>query len=56
MKKVQLTVDIESKGYTVAEFLKRIGFSLRWYRTHSKASAARYGFLVKKVDELEVKV
>lgn len=51
----ELRKKIESKGYSLDEFLTEIGFSLRWYRTHSKVGAARYDFLVRKIDELESK-
>jgi hypothetical protein len=44
---------IESKGYSLDEFLIEIGFSLRWYRTHSKIGASRHDFLIRKIDQLE---
>ena len=51
MNKIELTLIIESKGYDLDEFLNHIGFSLRWYREHSKPGAKRYDFLAAKVDE-----
>lgn len=53
---IDLTKKIIDKGYTLDEFLKHIGFSLRWYREHSKPSAKRYEFLLGKVEELRGKV
>mgnify|MGYP000737103103 CR=1 FL=1 len=53
--KHELTIQIESKGYTLNEFLEQIGFSLRWYRVHSHNDALRYKFLVRKINELKEK-
>ena len=32
----RLTRQIKDKGYSLPEFCKVIGFSLRWYRTHER--------------------
>ena len=55
MNKTALTIEIESKGYTLKEFLEHIGFSLRWFRIHSKRDSARYDFLIGKIEGLEQK-
>ena len=55
MKKTVLTIEIENKGYTLNEFLKHIGFSLRWFRIHSQQDSARYDFLISKIEGLERK-
>ena len=52
----QLTERIKSKGYTLKEFLKKINYSLSWYRVHEKKEAKRHAFLVGLIDELEVKL
>ena len=52
----KLTRKIKDKGYSLTEFCKLIGFSLRWYRTHEKAGAKRYDLLSFMVDELESKL
>lgn len=53
--KNELTLKIRAKGYTVNEFLLKIGRSLRWYRTHEIKGAAKYNWLAEKIDELESK-
>lgn len=53
---IDLTKKITDKGYTLEEFLIHIGFSLRWYREHSKVGAKRYEFLAGKVEELGEKL
>jgi hypothetical protein len=47
-----LTKQINNKGYSLGEFLAKIGFSLRWYREHSQSTAKRNEFLKDKINEL----
>lgn len=51
----KLTRRIRNKGYTLAEFLEKIGMSLRWYRMHEKEDSPKHHILVNKVDDLETK-
>ena len=48
-----LTRKIRNKGYTLKQFLEKIGFSLRWYRTHEIKGAARHDELNNMIDNLE---
>jgi hypothetical protein len=50
-----LTRKIRNKGYTLKQFLEKIGFSLRWYRTHEIKGAARNDELNDMIDNLEDK-
>lgn len=47
----KLTRKIRDKGYALPEFLKIIGYSLRWYRTHEKEGAAKYEYLRGLIDD-----
>ena len=51
-----LTRKIKAKGYTLKEFLRKINYSLRWYRTHEIEGAKEHEFLVGQIDELESRV
>jgi len=50
-----LTRKIRDKGYTLKQFCEKIGFSLRWYRTHAAKGAARHDELNNMIDNLEDK-
>lgn len=52
----ELTERIKAKGYTLKEFLKKINYSLWWYRQHEKEDGKRHEFLVGLIDELESRV
>jgi len=49
----KLTRRIKDKGYSLPEFCKAIGFSLRWYREHEKKDNEQNKLIVNKIDELE---
>ena len=49
------TRKIRNKGYTLKQFLEKIGFSLRWYRTHAVKGAARHEELSDMIYKLEDK-
>ena len=51
----KLTRKIKDKGYSLPEFLKEIGYSLRWYRDHEKKDNKQNKMIVDKIDELEEK-
>ena len=46
---------IREKGYSLAEFLKVINRSERWYRTHEKTSGKHHTFLLMAIDGLKAK-
>jgi len=51
-----LTRKIKAKGYTLEEFLKKINYSLRWYRIHEKEGAESHEFLNDQIDNVESKL
>ena len=51
----KLTRRIKDKGYSLPEFCKEIGFSLRWYRQHENKTNKQNELIVTKIDELESK-
>jgi len=46
---------IREKGYSLAEFLKVINRSERWYRTHEKTGGKHHTFLLMAIDGLKAK-
>jgi hypothetical protein len=50
-----LTRKIRNKGYTLKQFCEKIGYSLRWYRTHEIKGASRHDELNNMIDNLESK-
>jgi len=51
-----LTRKIKAKGYTLEEFLKKINYSLSWYRVHEKEGADSHEFLKGEIDRMESKL
>jgi hypothetical protein len=51
----KLTRKIKDKGYSLPEFCKEIGYSLRWYRDHEKKDNKQNKKIVDKINELESK-
>ena len=49
------TQRIKSKGYTLPEFLKKVGISLSTYRRYEKESNANHSMLNRLINELENK-
>ena len=49
------TQKIKSKGYSLPEFLKVVGFSLSTYRRYENESNDNHVMLTRLIDELEVK-
>jgi len=49
------TQKIKSKGYSLPEFLKVVGFSLSTYRRYEKQGNDCHSMLTRLIDELEVK-
>ena len=49
------TQKIKSKGYSINEFLKKIGLSLSTYRRYEKESNPNNAMLNRLINELEVK-
>lgn len=48
-----ITRKIRNKGYTLKQFCEKIGYSLRWYRTHASPLSPKYKELEKIVDSLK---
>lgn len=51
-----LTRKIKTKGYTLKSFLKKINYSLRWYRVHEKEGAESHEFLKSEIERVEDKL
>ena len=51
----ETTQRIKSKGYSLTEFLSKVGFSLSTYRRYEDESNANHGMLNRLIDELENK-
>ncbi len=51
----KLTRKIRNKGYTLLEFCKVIGYSLRWYRTHVNKSNKQNDLINEEIDKLKEK-
>jgi hypothetical protein len=49
------TQKIKSKGYSLPEFLKSVGFSLSSYRRYEKQDNDCHAMLNRLIDELESK-
>jgi len=49
------TQKIKSKGYSLPEFLKVVGFSLSTYRRYESESNDNHVMLTRLIDELENK-
>ena len=49
------TQRIKAKGYSLTDFLKCVGFSLRTYREYEKPSNDNHAMLNRLIDELESK-
>jgi len=50
----RLTRQIKDKGYSLQEFCKVIGFSLRWYRTHESKDNKQNALIRDAINNLEV--
>lgn len=51
----KLTRKIKGKGYSLPEFCKVIGFSLRWYREHEKQDNEQNKLIVDGINKLKDK-
>ena len=51
----KLTLEIKQKGYSLNEFVEKLGISLRTYRRYEKKDNAMNAWLVAKIDKLEEK-
>ena len=49
-----VTRRIRDKGYTLNEFCKVIGYSLRWYREHANKESKQGSQIDELVDNIEV--
>lgn len=50
-----LTRKIRDKGYTLDEFCKVIGYSLRWYREHCLKNNKQNALITSEIDKLKDK-
>jgi hypothetical protein len=53
---IPTTRKIRNKGYSLAEFCTKIGYSLRWYKTHCKNEQTKQNEMIQDfINELESK-
>lgn len=52
----KLTRKIRNKGYTLLEFCKVIGYSLRWYREHCNKDNKQNRLINAEIDKLKEKI